>query len=289
VDKHAALSAIAIAVVFTATVGCAGPVEVTRTFTPDAAAAAQSDRFEPVAIVRGSQRIAIPPTARLEHDRVALPTADPFAYELAPGDVIEQDADGRIVAVRPQGGTAALVRFVPGTASSPPGSAVVRGRLAEQAAAIPLRAGDGIEMHGTVDPDERVPGGGRVESSRATGALVSGVILLILSYPPTAYAGTQTQGADRLLEVPVVGPWLDLAKRPGCVAPPGASVSPVDPCLADNLVRAAIVTSGAVQGLGALLTLIGLPSHSSVVDGADHGVGFTLVPTLGGAAAVGTF
>jgi len=86
-----------------------------------------------------------------------------------------------------------------------------------------------------------------------------------------------------------VGPWLDLAKRPGCVEPVGASVSPVDPCLADNLVRAVIVTSGAVQGLGALLTIIGLPSHSNVVDGTDRGVGIRIVPMLGGAAAVGTF
>ncbi len=44
--------------------------------------------------------------------------------------------------------------------------------------------------------------------------------------------------------------------------------------------------SGTRQGLGALLTVVGLPSHSQIV-GGDRGV--AIVPTATGAAAIGTF
>jgi hypothetical protein len=60
------------------------------------------------------------------------------------------------------------------------------------------------------------------------------------------------------------------------------------------------VTSGSVQGLGALLILWGLPSHSRLVEGGDGASGplerkeklhvtVAVAPALGGLVVGGTF
>jgi hypothetical protein len=143
----------------------------------------------------------------------------------------------------------------------------VRGELAD-GAAIELGDGDGVEMRGSLAPDAAVSGVGHVEATRSTGALIGGLVLLTLSYAPSAYVGAQaTQDYDRALEIPVAGPWLDLAQRPGCAPPVTPVKSPVDPCAWETGARVALVTSGAVQGLATLLTLVGLPMHSQLVEG----------------------
>ncbi|HEY8041150.1 MAG TPA: hypothetical protein VIF15_15190 [Polyangiaceae bacterium] len=210
--------------------GCAGSVEVTRTFTPTAASRVQGEKLQPTAILRDDERIPLPPGSRVEADQVVTP----------------------------------------------------RGHVVE------LRRTDGVEMHGKIAPGDSIPGGGRVESSRSTGALAAGVVILALSYVPTAYVGAASnRPEDRVLLAPVVGPWIDFAGRSRCVAPASPVPLPVDPCLGETASRAAIVTSGAMQGLGALLTVIGLPASSRIVDGGDRGV--AVVPTGNGAMMVGSF
>lgn len=152
---------------------------------------------------------------------------------------------------------------------------------------VALREGDRVEMRGSFSEGDAIPGGGHVESSRPTGALVAGVTLFTMAYAPSAYAASQTN--DKWLFAPVVGPWIDLATRPACTAAAplvnGQAVSlPIDPCLGDNVARAMIIASGAMQGLGALITLIALPAHAHVVEKK-----FAIVPTGLGAAAFGTF
>jgi hypothetical protein len=246
----------------------------------------QSEKLEPVAVVRGDTRIALPPGVRVEADRVVLPNQRVYVHKLAPSDVIEQDSDGRIVAVRSGGSPPVVTRFVPGTASSPGDE--VRGQL-EGTPDIALQSGDGIELHGRVAPGEPVPGGGRVESTRWTGALVAGVVVLGLSYLPTLYVGSESpRDSDRILALPLAGPWIDLAQRPSCtppVVPPNVKI-PVDPCIEESASRAALVTTGALQALGAILTAVGLPSQSHVVEGAP---GVALVPAPSGAVAIGRF
>lgn len=207
--------------------GCAGPVEVTRTFTPTAASRVDGEKLKPVALIREGARFPVPAGSRVEADQI----------------------------VRRDGVT------------------------------IPLYRGDGVVMHGYVAPDQSVPGGGHIESTRSTGALTGGLILLTLGYAPTAYMGA-VSSTDRALLVPVAGPWIDLAGRPACVAPQSPVPLPVDPCLVDKAARAALVTSGAVQGLAAALTLFGLPTQARVVEG-DRGV--AVVPTAGGATLLGRF
>ncbi len=56
--------------------------------------------------------------------------------------------------------------------------------------------------------------------------------------------------------------------------------------MVDKAARAALITSGALQGLAAALTLVGLPAQARVVEG-DRGV--AIVPTAGGASVLGRF
>ena len=149
-----------------------------------------------------------------------------------------------------------------------------------------LRKTDAVVMTGRIEPDHAIPGGGRVESDRSTGALAAGLIVMTLSYAPTAYVGATATGGDRVLLVPVAGPWVDFARRPACVPPQTSIQLPVDPCIGETASRAALVTSGSLQGLGTLLMLVGLPSQSKVVEG-DRGV--AVIPTPGGAAVLGHF
>lgn len=249
--------------------GCAGPVAVTRTYTPDQAARMQGQNMVVTAVMHGDQRIPLPRGARVAGHTVVLPRA--HVHRLAPGDVIETDEAGQIVAVRSAGDPPIVTRFVPGTATSPADSDLVRGELADDAS-IALAPEDGVEMKGTLPPDAAISGVGRVESTRATGALVGGLVLFALSYGPSLYVGAQaSEGYDRALLIPVAGPWIDLAQRPGCVEPQTMVKLPVDPCQLDTLGRAALVASGGVQGLATILTAWGLPSHSELVPGDDRG------------------
>lgn len=260
--------------------GCAGSLDVTRTVSPSEA----DPKLEARAIVRGAERIELPQGAHVEGTRAVLAAGTVATIALDPGDVVVRDEGGRIASVR--SGDVVTVRFAPETAEMIDASSV-RGEIAD----MPLRAGDAVEVHGTFAPGDALPGGGRVESSRMTGALVGGITLFAIAYGPSAYAGSQSSN-DRALLVPFVGPWLDLANRPQCVAPSqialAAASAGIDPCIGDTAVRVALVASGVAQGLGALLTIVGLPSHSEI-HGGDHGVRVSLVPTGLGAAAVGTF
>ena len=168
----------------------------------------------------------------------------------------------------------------------PAGSRVEADRIVRRdGETLALQPTDGVVMRGVVAPDQSIPGGGRVESSRRGGVLAAGLIVMGFSYAPTAYVGATSVG-DRVLLVPVAGPWIDLGRRPACVPPQTDVPLPVDPCIADKASRAALVTSGSLQGLAALMTLVGLPSQARVVEG-DRGV--AVVPSAGGASVVGRF
>lgn len=244
--------------------GCASNVEVTRTVSP--AEASRARGFSPVSLVRGDEKIPLPAGARIEAGRVVLPMEKGVrVHKLGPNDVIEEDAEGRIVAVK-RGGEI-LARFRPGTAVSPENSDEVRGEAPDAVAdTLPLGPKDQIEMRGSFGPDEPIPGGGRVESNRSTGLLLAGITVFALGYLPAAYVGVASSRApDRTLLVPAAGPWINLAGRGACQPPPGSELLPVDPCVEETASRVALVVSGGVQGIGAVLTAFGLSSRSEVV------------------------
>ncbi len=86
----------------------------------------------------------------------------------------------------------------------------------------------------------------------------AGIFLFATSYlPATAVAASSDLAADQRLFVPVAGPWLDLARRGAC---------PVNACSVEMGYRSLIVTDGILQGLGVLMTLIGLASEDDAMD-----------------------
>jgi hypothetical protein len=259
---------------------CSSSLAVTRSFSPADAMAAQGGRLTVVAVERGRETRMVPLGAHIEADRVYWPN-DPGEHtvHLLPGDVIQKDADGRIVAVRSTGADPILTRFVPGTASSPVGVAEVTGRLADDLTVIPLRASDRVRMTGTFENDEPIPGGGHPKTTRSTGLIVGGAVLLALVYAPNVYVGaTSPVRSDKDLLIPLAGPWIDLAARPKCVPPAGSQALPISPCIVETISKVAIGTGGALEALGAVLIAVGIPSTTRISYEGDRFA--TRKPTL---------
>jgi hypothetical protein len=64
---------------------------------------------------------------------------------------------------------------------------------------------------------------------------------------------------DKRLYVPIVGPWLDLADRPGCG---GIGQSP---CGTEAVYKLLLIVAGSLQGLGAAATVVGLAVPARVI------------------------
>ncbi len=97
-------------------------------------------------------------------------------------------------------------------------------------------------------PEEKRAGAERVVSATPnTGLLGTGAGLFVLSYAPSAVIGaTSNRDEDKRLFIPVAGPFLDLAERDCRARPCGEN---------EDIAKAALITSGAVQGAGALMAL----------------------------------
>ncbi len=79
--------------------------------------------------------------------------------------------------------------------------------------------------------------------------LITGTVLLVGTYGASAIAAAVSdRKADDKLFIPVVGPWLDLKNR-DCE---------VNACGDDTLNKTLIIGSGALQGAGAVMMLLGL-------------------------------
>lgn len=92
--------------------------------------------------------------------------------------------------------------------------------------------------------------------------LTGGIIALGGAYIPSVIvAAANNNPYDNHLYIPVVGPWIDLADRPGCGGAFQTS------CGTETGFKALLVIDGAFQGLGALATVLGLvvPEHRSTV------------------------
>ena len=82
--------------------------------------------------------------------------------------------------------------------------------------------------------------------------MTTGIGTFGLAYiPAVVVAGESTLSADHNLYVPLAGPWLDLAERPGC----GGSTQA---CTTENTNKVLIGLDGVFQGAGAVLTVVGL-------------------------------
>lgn len=268
--------------------GCGGAVEVSKAMTP---AQARQSGLEPVAIVRSTNRMELPKGARIEKDRVVVVSRVPVGN----GDVVEQNEWGEVTALRRIDGTRTTFRSGSATLS-PTGDEVV-GELDAASSVIPLLRHDRIEVRGTFEPDTPLPFGGSVERRRPFGLLFGGATILVLAYAPSAYVGAiSPRKQDRVLLVPVAGPFIDYANRPTCTPPAGAELLPVDMCIEEKASRAALIASGSLQGLGALLFALGLPARTHIIpppEGASgkktRAASWQVLPTRRGMEASGTF
>jgi hypothetical protein len=95
----------------------------------------------------------------------------------------------------------------------------------------------------------------RAKRAEQNGIVGGGLAIFLVSYlPATMIAESSAARFDQLLYVPVAGPWLDLARRPICG---GAA------CNTEFGNRALLATDGMLQGLGVLMTIVGLFSDDS--------------------------
>jgi hypothetical protein len=124
--------------------------------------------------------------------------------------------------------------------------------------------------------------------------LGKGVFAFIGAYFPSVLVAIVNDNSyDKRLYVPVLGPWLDLADRPGCGGP-GQST-----CSAETAFKLLLIASGAAQGFGALAIVLGLALPERIVPQSAPsqqagGVKLRVLPaSLGrggyGMQAVGTF
>ena len=268
--------------------GCSSTVDARRLLSPSEASEYRGTKLVPVAIVRGDEIADLPEGAVVSAaaHMVRVPRPGSFRYHVDTGETLETDPEGRIVAAH----GVRVTRFVPGT--------VVREgddlacELDGHEEQVALEPDDRIELKGTLAAGDELPGGGRVESTRAGGAIAFGLVSFVLSYGPSMFiAASSPLKTDGWLWVPVAGPWVDLATRPRCTADTSIPY-PVDPCLPESLARFGLIVSGVLQSSGALLTLIGLPTSAEVRWG-DHATrSVRLGPALGptnGLSLDGTF
>lgn len=90
--------------------------------------------------------------------------------------------------------------------------------------------------------------------------LGKGVFAFIGAYFPSVLVAIVNDNSyDKRLYLPILGPWLDLADRPGCGGP-GQST-----CGAETAFKILLITSGAAQGFGALAIVLGLALPERIV------------------------
>jgi hypothetical protein len=83
--------------------------------------------------------------------------------------------------------------------------------------------------------------------------LGTGIFTFLGSYVPSVLVGVVNDNSyDRRLYLPIVGPWVDLAERPGCGGPGQTT------CPTETAFKTMLIVAGAVQGLGGVLTTLGL-------------------------------
>jgi hypothetical protein len=262
---------VAVAFVLATASGCAAPpYEARGTYSPGEASQILRERPAHAWAVTTEGRQDLGTGARIElagEGFQVIPAKGPgrsHIRKLADGDVVVMDEQGHLVTIRSKAG--AETHFAPGTASLPPDSDEVLVQEATDAANLRLSAADKVEVVASYAPGDKVPGQGHVEEVRKVFPLVAGGILAATTYGPAVWFGaSSTLKADRVLLLPVLGPWIDLIARPACTAPSGSGASPVDPCTGETFVKVGLVASGIGQALSVVLIGLGLPAEGVLV------------------------
>jgi hypothetical protein len=102
-------------------------------------------------------------------------------------------------------------------------------------------------------PVAQPAGAEQISYGRPNSVLIGGGLSVFLGlYVPSAIVATVNSNSyDQHLYIPVAGPWLDLAARPGCGGV-GQSTCPTE-----DGYRVLLVFSGSLQALGVLAVIVG--------------------------------
>ncbi len=138
--------------------------------------------------------------------------------------------------------------------------ATVAGILAVGAAWTGTASADSAAAQPVAQP----AGAEQISYGRPNSVLIGGGLSVLLGfYVPSAIVATVNENSyDQHLYIPVVGPWLDLAARPGCGGV-GQSTCPTE-----NGYRALLVVAGSFQALGALAIIVGAVVPERRITGA---------------------
>ncbi len=114
-------------------------------------------------------------------------------------------------------------------------------------------AGTASADSAAAQPVEQSAGAEQISYGRPNSVLIGGGLSVFLGlYIPSAIVATVNDNSyDQHLYIPVAGPWLDLAARPGCGGV-GESTCPTE-----NGYRALLVVAGSFQALGVLAVIVG--------------------------------
>jgi hypothetical protein len=111
------------------------------------------------------------------------------------------------------------------------------------------------------------------ETTPDTGMIGTGVIVLGSTYIASMVVAARLgHEGDRQLYVPVVGPWLDLAKRPECA-------SGRTDCTNETTNKVLLVGDGVLQAVGVLQILGGFAFPETRI--VTKSVSFSVSPTVG--------
>ena len=278
---------VAMGLSMTLAAGCAGPLDVSRVVSPPDAAMYRATKLRPTSVLRGEGKAELPEGALVDAKEVRVPHAGSFVYHLDPGETVEKNPKGEIVAVHTPGEPPGVTRFIAGTATQEGDD--VTGELEGHELHVPLLSTDRVMLTGTLEPGDPLPAGGKVESVRAWSALLFGGVAFMLAYVPSIYvAASSSTKSEGWLAVPVIGPWAALGAREACVPDPN---SPGPTCAGDATSKIGLITDGIIQAVSTGILLVGLPSHTEVTWPSTQ-ASMRVVPTLGttnGLAVVGRF
>jgi hypothetical protein len=143
-----------------------------------------------------------------------------------------------------------------------------------------------------------LPPGAERSRSHVNGTLLGiGISTMVFSYGPAVAIGiVSDHKGDEYLFIPVAGPWVDLHNR-GCTGPTIETprgpfeIDSFKDCGTSAIERAALITSGALQGIGALAIMgsffVTPDKRPSSAFEAPQMPPFSIVPSAFGGRGVG--
>jgi hypothetical protein len=255
------------------TTGCASSIAIRERIAAPRAASYVDEKLKPTAVLRGEKRRELPDGAKLTSEAVVL--ARDEIIVLQDRDTVVMDEAGALTQIDTKRGPRV---FAPGTARLV-GDTV---KVSDSAPRVWMKfaPNDVVELRGDYEAGDITPTGGRVDGKRSLGLAILGSLVFAAAYIPSAViGGTSDVKGDSLLLIPLLGPWLDLAKREAC-NPNDAAEQTLTPCSTESFNNALLVTSGVTQLIGVGFFAAGIWTRPSYTRDMQP-TGLRVVPNIG--------